>query len=453
MRRQVNIRAFAIETLGCKLNQYESELIREGFIKKGWKEVDFNAPADVYVVNTCTVTRKSDARGRNAIRRAKRTNPAGKVIVTGCSIETEQDSIIRMGEIDYAIGNEGKTLIPEIADLLLKGANVIENNLISGKDSHKDLMIESFFDHARAFIKIQEGCNFSCSYCIIPMARGKSRSVKPGFIVEQVKLLRDRGYHEVVLTGIHIGRYGLDFNKNIRLSDLIDLILNKVEGVRLRLSSIEINEVNDRLLELMNASEYFASHLHIPLQSGSNKVLRLMRRPYSVELFSERISKIKEKVGDIAIGTDIIVGFPGEDEEDFMNTYELVSKLPINYFHVFSYSPRPGTDAASYPFQVPPEVKKRRSKKLISLGKKKKSIFIRSQIGKHHKVLIQGLKERGSKFMRSLTGNYCEVFVKCNDSLKGKLIDIEVSSFVKGNLYGTKIGDLSSNLENLSTGN
>jgi len=453
MCKKINNRAFAIETLGCKLNQYESELIREGFIKKGWVEVDFSAPADVYVINTCTVTQKSDARGRNAVRRAKRTNPAGKVIVTGCSIETEQDSILKMNEIDYAIGNRGKILIPEIADLLLKGAKVIENNLMLDRENHTDLMIESFFEHARAFIKIQEGCNFSCSYCIIPTARGKSRSVKPGFVVEQIKLLRDRGYHEVVLTGIHIGRYGMDFKDNIRLSDLIELILDRVEGVRLRLSSIEINEINDRLLELMKASEYFASHLHIPLQSGSNKILKLMRRPYNVELFSERIREIKEKVRDIAIGTDIIVGFPGEDERDFMNTYELVSKLPINYFHVFSYSPRPGTDAATYPFQVPPELKKRRSKKLISLGKKKKNIFIRSQIGKRHKVLVQGLKEKGSKFMRSLTGNYCEVFVKCNETLKGKLIDIKVSSFVKGNLYGTVIEKFSSGLENLSIGN
>ena len=449
---QTNIGSFAIETFGCKLNQYESELIRERFIKRGWVEVDFNDKADVYVINTCTVTQKSDARGRNAVRRARRNNPAAMIIVTGCSIETKQDSVLKMSEIDFSIGNKGKTMIPEIAELLLRGEQVDKDRLQLTSDINSHMMIESFFEHARAFIKVQEGCNFSCSYCIIPKARGRSRSVEARHVVDQVKLLREKGYHEVVLTGIHIGRYGLDFEKKMRLSDLIEMILDKVEGVRLRLSSIEINEIDDKLLNFMNESEYFASHLHIPLQSGSDKILKLMRRPYDVESFSERINEIGERVENVAIGTDIIVGFPGEDDNDFQNTYELVSNLPINYFHVFSYSPRPGTDAASYPFQVNPETKKRRSKKLISLGRKKRNLFIRSQIGRRHKVLVQGLKKQGSRFMRSLTENYCEVYIKCEEALKGRLIDVKVSSFVRGKLYGTVIEDLGADLENLNAG-
>ena len=223
---QTNIGSFAIETFGCKLNQYESELIRERFIKRGWVEVDFNDKADVYVINTCTVTQKSDARGRNAVRRARRNNPAAMIIVTGCSIETKQDSVLKMSEIDFSIGNKGKTMIPEIAELLLRGEQVDKDRLQLTSDINSHMMIESFFEHARAFIKVQEGCNFSCSYCIIPKARGRSRSVEARHVVDQVKLLREKGYHEVVLTGIHIGRYGLDFEKKMRLSDLIEMILD-----------------------------------------------------------------------------------------------------------------------------------------------------------------------------------------------------------------------------------
>jgi len=431
-------KTFSIVTFGCKLNQFESELIREAFIRDGWFEREFNDGADVFIVNTCTVTGKSDARGRNAVRRAKRIRPDARIIVTGCYAETQPEALRSMEEVDLVIGNDGKGLIHRLADSILKGAP-IDKVIEKAESWNAPMMIESFFEHSRAFIKIQEGCNSACSYCIIPRARGRSRSVDSGQVLKQVELLKEKGYREVVLTGIHIGRYGRDLGGKIGLSDLVEMILDRVSDLRIRLSSIEVNEIDKKLLRLMKGSKFFASHLHIPMQSGDDEVLKSMRRPYTSCMFVDKILEVRESVPNVAIGSDVIVGFPGEEERHFENTYKLASTLPINYFHVFSYSPRPGTAAADFTNHVSPDEKKRRSKKLRKLSRRKRNEFIRSQVGVEHEVLIQGPKSSSSRFMRSLTGNYCEVYLKCDDGYRGKLVPVLVNYYSKGRLYGTLI--------------
>ena len=432
MKKKKN-KTFSIVTLGCKLNQFDSELMRERLLKNFWEEKDFSDIADFYIINSCTVTARSDARCRNAVRRARKTSPEATIIVTGCYAETQPEKLKSMRDVDLVIGNRQKFGIPALMERIAEGEKNCE---IQPEDlSVKNDIIESFFHHSRAFVKIQDGCNSACSYCIIPRARGKSRSVPPAEVFRQIETLSKNGFREIVLTGIHIGRYGLDLDRKIRLSDLIETILEKTDDLRLRLSSIEVNEVDEKMLNLMNLTDRFARHLHIPMQSGDDEILKAMRRPYDAAKFADKIVEVFENVENVAIGTDIIVGFPGEDRRHFNNTYALASKLPLTYFHVFSFSPRPLTEAAGMPSRVHPEEKKRRSKKLIALGKRKRNLFMRNQVGKEHKLLLQGRPHRTSRFFRGLTGNYCQVLLKCDPKLKGQLVSARVNYYSMGRLY------------------
>ncbi|MCK4236505.1 MAG: tRNA (N(6)-L-threonylcarbamoyladenosine(37)-C(2))-methylthiotransferase MtaB, partial [Candidatus Krumholzibacteria bacterium] len=417
-------KTFSITTLGCKLNQYESECIRQSLVRRDWIYCRFEEKANFYIINSCTVTGKSDSRCRNAVRRARRISPDATIIVTGCYAETQPEKLEEMHETDLVLGNSFKESIPLIMERIVEGKAVgmsNNNSLFVKNGAGTPMEIDNFLDHSRAFIKIQEGCNASCSYCIIPRARGKSRSVPAEAVTRQVKILADNGYNEIVLTGIHIGQYGMDLDSGIGLTYLIETLLGQTKDLRIRLSSIEVNEVTDGLIELIKRTDRVASHIHIPLQSGDNNILSAMNRRYSAEFFRGKIEEIASAGKSIAIGTDIIVGFPGETEENFRNTYDLVRELPLSYFHVFSFSPRPGTGASTMNNNVHPDLKKRRSKKLIRLGKAKKREFMKSCIGTIELALIQGHMHRFSKFSRSLTGNYCEIFVKCPSNLTGKL--------------------------------
>jgi threonylcarbamoyladenosine tRNA methylthiotransferase MtaB len=270
-----------------------------------------------------------------------------------------------MNEVDLVIGNEGKDSIPSIL-CRIAGDGVSEH------DNESDPLIGEFRGHSRAFIKVQEGCNASCTYCIVPIARGRSRSIPSERVKSQVERLAGNGYSEIVLTGIHIGRYGYDMEGETDLAGLIESILGEIDGIRIRLSSIEINEVSDGLLELISSTERIAPHLHIPLQSGDDTVLKTMGRPYDTALFERKIERISSVSDRLGLGTDCIVGFPGETDGQFRNTYEMVNRLPFTYLHVFNYSKRPGTPAASMSSQIHPEVRKARSRRLIKLGKKKR---------------------------------------------------------------------------------
>ncbi len=422
---------FSITTLGCKLNQYESECIRQALVGRDWEFRTFGENADYYIINTCTVTGKTDSRCRNAVRRARKAAPESTIIVTGCYAETQAESLEKMAETDLVIGNDDKDSIVCILEDLA-GVN-FPGPPFEGSESYD---IAEFHEHSRAFIKIQEGCDASCTYCIIPRARGRSRSVPFERVIRQVKKLEKNGIEEIVLTGIHIGRYGKDIDDGPPLDGLVESILTETRNLRIRLSSIEVNEVTDRLLRLISVTDRLAPHLHIPMQSGDDIILDAMKRPYDTSFFRERIEAVRELSTGISIGTDIITGFPGEDEASFRRTFDFARSLPLTYFHVFSYSRRPETPAETMDGQVDPDIRKRRSRKLIRLGKSKKREFMRSRPGSRELAVIQGKARRYSRFSTALTGNYCEVSVDCPSSLDGKLVPVDITHYSRGRLYG-----------------
>jgi len=426
-------RTFSITTLGCKLNQYESECIRQDLLRRNWEYRSFGEKAEFCIINTCTVTGKTDARCRNAVRRARRSSPDATIIVTGCYAETQPDSIEAMEEADMVVGNSGKDSIPSIMDDISRGKTPGGS---SGRPGEGRVQIDEFLDHSRAFIKIQEGCDSSCSYCIIPLARGGSRSVEPGLVLDQVKRLERNGIEELVLTGIHIGRYGRDIGGGIGLDDLLEMLLENTREMRFRLSSIEMNEVTGRMIGTIGSTHRLAPHLHIPLQSGDDSMLEAMKRPYDGAAFSEKVMKVHDGIESVSIGTDVIVGFPGETEEAFENTRNLIDSLPLTYLHVFSFSRRPGTCAFDMPDQIDPGTKKSRSRKLIRLGRRKKRRFMISRTGKTEYALIQGRPRRYSRFVNALTGTYCEVSVDCDESLSGSLRPVTITHYSRGRLYG-----------------
>lgn len=418
---------FSITTLGCKLNQYESECIRQELISRDWEFKSFGEKADYYIINTCTVTGRTDSRCRNAVRRARKAAPESTIIVTGCYAETQPEILEKMTETDMVIGNGEKDSIVSILEGLA-GRSQFEGSEIFD--------IADFHEHSRAFIKIQEGCDASCTYCIIPRARGRSRSIPLDRVLSQVKKLEDNGIEEIVLTGIHIGRYGKDLEGAPSLDSLIETVLAETSTLRIRLSSIEVNEVTDGILGMISGEERLAPHLHIPLQSGDDKILKAMNRPYDTALFRERIETLRGLSDGIGIGTDIITGFPGEDDESFRKTFEFVRTLPLTYFHVFSFSKRPGTPAETMEGQVHPDTRKDRSRKLIRLGKSKKREFMRTRTGNRELAVIQGKSKRYSRFSTALTGSYCEVSVDSSSSLNGKLVPVDITHYSMGRLYG-----------------
>ncbi len=422
---------FSITTLGCKLNQYESECIRQVLVGKDWEFRSFGENADYYIINTCTVTGKTDSRCRNAIRRARKAAPDSTIIVTGCYAETQAGSLKKMVETDLVIGNEGKDSIVGIIEKL--AGRDIPGQPSEGLGCYD---IAEFHGHSRAFIKIQEGCDASCTYCIIPRARGRSRSVPFERVLGQVKKLEENGIDEIVLTGIHIGRYGKDINNGPTLDGLLESILAETRSLRIRLSSIEVNEVTEGLLRLISGTDRMAPHLHIPLQSGDDFILDAMNRPYDTAFFRKRIEAVRELSGGIGIGTDIITGFPGEDDASFRRTFEFARSLPLTYFHVFSFSRRPGTPAETMDGQVDPDTRKSRSRKLIRLGKSKKREFMKSRTGSREIAVIQGKARRYSRFSTALTGSYCEVSVDCPSTLNGKLVPVDITHYSRGRLYG-----------------
>ena len=426
-------KTFSITTLGCKLNQFESECIRQELIRLGWECRDFGTKVSFSIINTCTVTGKTDSRCRNAVRRAKRASPESLVMVTGCYAEVTPKALETMSEVDFVVGNNRKGSIPQ------KLERLAGNRSDPALESSSEILlygIDNFNKHSRAFIKVQEGCDSSCTYCIIPRARGSSRSIPRDDVIAQVIRLENNGIEEVVLTGIHIGRYGYDLPGSMKLDTLVSDILSHTDKVRLRLSSIEMNEVSDGILSLMVSSERLASHLHIPLQSGDDDILKAMNRSYTTSGFKAKIDAVKKSSMDISIGTDIITGFPGETDSMFRNTRNFLKALPFAYFHVFAYSRRPGTPADTMNDQVSPEMKKSRSRKLIRLGKKKKFEFMRSRTGKKEIVLVQGKAKRYSRFLTGLTGNYCEVSLKAPCSKYGQLCPVDVTHYSRGRLYG-----------------
>jgi threonylcarbamoyladenosine tRNA methylthiotransferase MtaB len=435
-------KTFSTVTIGCKLNQFETELIREALILRDWRFRPFEDGAAFCIINSCTVTARSDARCRNAARRAKRTNPGSFVVVTGCYAETQRESLDRMEEVDLVLGNGEKSSLPSIIDEIAgrgRGDFPADREAIFRNATPERAEIDRFLHHSRAFVKVQEGCDASCSYCIVPRARGSSRSVPVAAVLDQAALLQESGFHEVVLSGVHIGRYGADLDPPGTLAELVEAIFERTSAMRVRLSSIEMNEVTPRLLELMRATDRLAPHMHIPLQSGDDRILESMNRSYRASGFRSKIEEVARARDGMAIGTDIIVGFPGETETCFESTFELVRELPISHFHVFGFSPRPQTPASAMGGRVSSERKRERSARLIELGRAKKQAFLESHVGSTQLVLVQAPVHSRSSLVRSLTGTYCEVLLPKEIGARGSLVSVRVSRFSRGILYGTSL--------------
>ncbi len=362
-------------SLGCKVNLYESEFIISLLKEKGYTVVDFNEKADIYIINTCSVTNESDKKSRKMIHKAKRNNKDAIIIAMGCYIQADKEDI----EANILLGNKDKSKIVAIIEEYLKTK---ENKKILydlTKVEFEKMEITEFTNHTRAFVKIQDGCNAFCSYCIIPYVRGGIRSKKPEDVIDEVTHLVDKGYKEIVLTGIHTGKYGLDINAS--LEELLEALV-KIPGLyRLRLSSIEINEITPKIIKLLRENDIMAKHLHIPLQSGSNKILKKMNRQYTKEEFLDKIKILKENP-NISLTTDLIVGFPGETEIEYEETLETLNKIKFTKIHTFPYSPREGTPASTMADQVSPEDKKRRVHEIISLSNETELSFYKESVNK-----------------------------------------------------------------------
>ncbi len=407
----------SVLTLGCKVNQAESSVI-EGALKiSGHEIVGLSQKPEICIINTCTVTSKSDYQSRQLIRRAQRVG--ARVIVTGCYSELNKESVRSMEGVKEIVDNGNKMNIVD----MLTGQTL---DFTSGLPSDS---------RSRLFVKIQDGCNYSCSYCTIPRARGGSRSLSPEDVVQQVKWAAAAGYNEVVLTGIHLGTYGLDLLNKVTLSDIVRTLLKETKIRRIRISSLEANEINDRLLELMHESR-ICSHLHIPLQSGDDTILKLMNRTYDSRQFSMKIEHILNRAPGAAIGTDVIIGFPGEGNEEFQNTYKLLEGLPVSYMHIFPFSPRPGTRASNMPDHIPPTIKKERMHVMDILNTGKKSEYMKKQIGQTLDVLIEECTDRTCI---GTSGNYLKIEMPSNNHSRGSLVTVNIKEIRDGRLIGTPI--------------
>lgn len=417
----------AIKTLGCKLNQYESEQMREQLLRLGYCMVDFESSADLYLINSCTVTSNSDRDTRRLARHARKLNPSSFVVVTGCYAEVAAAELRAIPEIDLVCGMADKLRLAEL---------VPHPETPAHTPAHNPNLIAEFAGHTRCFVKVQEGCNARCSYCIIPEARGPSRSVPVAEVLEQGRRLGQAAHPELVLIGTHLGQYGNDLTEEIDLAELIVRLAALPEIQRLRLSSIEPCEVTGKLIELVTGggrtrtgapepAAKLCRYLHIPLQSGSDSVLRRMNRPYDSALYHNLLSRIHAAQPLTGLGADVIVGFPGETAEEFEQTRALMEALPLSYLHVFTYSPRKGTPAAEMPDQVLHEVKMRRNHLLRGVSETKREAFAASMVGQILETVLQTEEDNG--WLRGVTDNYLQLRVQADRTMLGRLVACQVT--------------------------
>ncbi len=413
----------ALHSLGCKLNFAEGTQILKQFSLQGFEVADFKQPADVYIINTCTVTQVADSKSRHFIRQAHRTNPEAIIIVTGCYAQISEDILADISEIDYIVGNADKKVFFQNISHLTKQAS--PQIIVSSIDEKKDFSTAfSLHERTRSFLKVQDGCNYHCNYCTIPFSRGKSRNVAIGELVKEAHEIAGNGIKEIILTGINIGDFGHSTGETF--FDLIKA-LDKVDGIaRFRISSIEPNLLTDEMIYWIAQSKRFTHHFHIPLQSGSDKILRLMKRRYNVAFFAKKINTIHKILPDAGIGIDVITGYPSETETDFEITYKLLTNLPANYLHVFSYSERPLAESKNLKQLNSKQTIDARSKKLHQLSNRKKQIFVKNNIGKTTSVLFESEKKNGK--ILGLTGNYIRVEHSFEESLKSQLLSVSLHS-------------------------
>jgi threonylcarbamoyladenosine tRNA methylthiotransferase MtaB len=411
----------AIVTLGCKVNQFESEAMAEAMEAEGWELVPFGPGADCVIVNTCVVTSRAQADSRRWIHRARRENPQGLLLAVGCFPQIDTEEVISLG-VDGVAGNQEKGCIPEIVEKMRQGESpLIKVEDIMGAETPPALQATLFRRHTRAFLKVQDGCDARCSYCIVPLARGRSRSIPPSSVLASLTALQEAGYQEAVLTGIHLGAYGLDLNPKTTLLEVLDQIEEGQTPPRIRLSSLEPQEVTPQLLAFIASSRKICAHLHLPLQSGADEILGRMHRPYTRAFFCDLVHDISCQMPHAAIGVDVMVGFPGEDERAFGQTYDLLQELPISYLHCFPFSPRPGTQAAQMPGQVAERTKKERVGVLRQLSREKRQAFYARFIDEPLALLIEHRREQG--MLRGISKNYIFCLLEGEDELMGQEVE------------------------------
>ncbi|MDA8212688.1 MAG: tRNA (N(6)-L-threonylcarbamoyladenosine(37)-C(2))-methylthiotransferase MtaB [Clostridia bacterium] len=447
----VDFNRVAFTTLGCKVNQYESEALKSLFHQNGYQVVDFAEQADVYVINTCTVTHLGNRKSRQMIRRAVNSNPDAVVAVTGCYAQTAPGEVLAIPGVDLVIGTSDRRRIVELVEEARKSQEPINavRNIMEAGEFEEISVLES--EHrTRAFIKIQEGCNNYCSYCIIPFARGPLRSRKPERVIEEAERLCTAGFQEIVLTGICIGTYGRDLGQVISLAGLVRKLIEIPGLTRLRLGSVEPTDITPDLVEVVADSPQVCKHLHIPLQSGSDVTLQAMNRRYNTMEYAKLVGYLRYMIPDLAVTTDVIVGFPGEEEEHFLHTLEFVEEMEFAALHVFKYSTRKGTASAELPDNVPPELKESRSRQLIKLGKDNAREFARNFIGQTMDVLVEqrvddaalgdypdaGAANSGESLYEGLTGNYLRVIFKAREQDRGCLVKVALEGFQQDALRG-----------------
>ncbi|MBW5444910.1 tRNA (N(6)-L-threonylcarbamoyladenosine(37)-C(2))-methylthiotransferase MtaB [Cohnella sp. CFH 77786] len=420
----------AFYTLGCKVNFYDTEAMWQLFKNEGYEQVDFETTtADVYVINTCTVTNTGDKKSRQIIRRAVRRNPDAVIAVTGCYAQTSPAEIMAIPGVDLVVGTQDRDkLMGFIADIQKdrRPVNAVRN--IMKTREFEELDVPDFAERTRAFLKIQEGCNNFCTFCIIPWSRGLSRSRKPESVLNQARQLVASGYKEIVLTGIHTGGYGDDL-ENYRLANLLQ-DLDKIDGLeRIRISSIEASQIDDEMIRVLNASPKMCRHLHIPLQAGDDDILKRMRRKYTTAEFADKIARIHEAMPGVAITTDVIVGFPGETEEQFENGYRFMERMGFAEMHVFPYSKRTGTPAARMEDQVDEETKHERVHKLIDLSERMQAAYGREWVGRELYVIPEREAKgaEGQGLISGYTDNYLHVVLSGDESMIGKLCRVRIT--------------------------
>ncbi len=414
----------AFTTLGCRVNQYESEAMAEKFIKSGYEVVSFSDIADVYVVNTCTVTNMSDKKSRQMISRARRLNDKAVIAAVGCYTQIAPEKVSEIGDVDVILGTRNKgEIVYWVNRAREEKKQIVEVNDVLKNKVFEDLRIEEYQDKTRAFLKIQDGCNNFCSYCLIPFARGAVCSKKPERVISEVKELAAHGFKEIILSGIDISSYGVDLEGNCNLLAILQEI-DKIDGIeRVRIGSIGPEFFNYHIIKEIGKLKKLCPHFHLSLQSGCDETLKRMNRKYSVEQYKTIVNNLRDNIEDVSITTDIIVGFPGETEEEFNKTYEFLKEIKLAKMHIFKYSPRTGTKAASMKNQVDGTLKEIRSKMLIKLNEENEKEFMGRYIGRKMKVLYEQKTSEGIDMYEGYTTNYIKVLSKAKKNVKEKIIN------------------------------
>lgn len=428
----------AFATLGCRVNVYESEAMMEKFIREGYEVVDFSEVADVYVINTCSVTNMGDKKSRQMISRGRRQNPDAVIAAVGCYSQIAPNEVSSIEGIDVVLGSRNKgEVVYWVNKAKDEGKMQVQVSEVLRNKDFEDLRIEEYQDKTRAFLKIQDGCNRFCAYCLIPYTRGAVCSKDPKKVIEEVKVLAENGFKEIILSGIHIASYGVELDEKITLIDIIEEIEN-IDGIeRVRIGSIDPTFFTEEVVERITKFKKLCPHFHLSLQSASNGTLKRMNRRYNIEEYESIVNILRGKIKDVSLTTDIIVGFPGETEEEFNETYETLSKIKLSKMHIFKYSPRKGTRAADMENQIDGNVKEERSKKLIELDLKNEKELIEKYIETEIPVLFEQKVKNEQDLYEGYTHNYIKVIVCSKEkNLIGKIIKVKINDAGNGVAYG-----------------